>query len=114
MISVSAYAALVPGETDQPAETGTETGAETDIFVPGDNAGGFASVEEEAFSEEGVLSDTQTFCAITLDAGPEGYFIDENGDYNQTIVFRSFESPSRSCDGQRRSFPGVEPFGGQK
>ena len=33
MISVSAYAALVPGETDQPAETGTETGAETDIFV---------------------------------------------------------------------------------
>ena len=91
MISVSAYAALVPGETDQPAETGTETGAETDIFVPGDNAGGFASVEEEAFSEEGVLSDTQTFCAITLDAGPEGYFIDENGDYNQTIVFSAAE-----------------------
>ena len=91
MISVSAYAALVPGETDQPAETGTETGAETDIFVPGDNAGGFASVEEEAFSEEGVLSDTQTFCAITLDAGPEGYFIDENGDYNQTIVFSASE-----------------------
>ena len=91
MISVSAYAALVPGETDQPAETGTETGAETDIFVPGDNAGGFASLEEEAFSEEGVLSDTQTFCAITLDAGPEGYFIDENGDYNQTIVFSAAE-----------------------
>ena len=91
MISVSAYAAQVPGETDQPAETGTETGAETDIFVPGDNAGGFASVEEEAFSEEGMLSDTQTFCAITLDAGPEGYFIDENGDYNQTIVFSAAE-----------------------
>ena len=91
MISVSAFAAQVPGEADQPADTGTETGVETDIFVPGDNAGGFASVEEEAFSEEGVLSDTQTFCAITLDAGPEGYFIDENGDYNQTIVFSAAE-----------------------
>ena len=91
MISVSAFAAQVPGEADQPADTGTETGAETDIFVPGDNAGGFISAEEEAFSEEGVLSDTQTFCAITLDAGPEGYFIDENGDYNQTIVFSAAE-----------------------
>ena len=91
LISVSAFAAQLPGEPGQPAVPGIGVGAEADPSVPQDNAGGFASVEEEAFSEEGVLSDTQTFCAITLDAGPEGYFIDENGDYNQTIVFSASE-----------------------